>query len=122
MDGERFEKQPVDGLARMERAVGVLEDHLDLAEEGPRPALPGTDLAVDGDASRRDRREPDDGAEQRRFPRAGFADEAEGFAPRDPDAHVAERVEMVEGDAEPVDPQRVRHAAHSGRRSRTGSG
>ena len=34
VDGERLQQQPVDGLARMQRAVRVLEDHLHFAVEG----------------------------------------------------------------------------------------
>jgi hypothetical protein len=33
MDGKRFLQQPVDGLARVQRTVGILEHHLHFAVE-----------------------------------------------------------------------------------------
>ena len=48
MDGQRLLQQAVDGLARMQRAIRILEDHLHLAVEGLVAARPKR-LAVDGD-------------------------------------------------------------------------
>ena len=82
----------VDGVARMERGVGVLEHHLDGAVEG-LVARRRHRLSVDHDAAVRDRRKAADRAQHRRLAGAGFADEAEGRAGLHVKAHVLDGID-----------------------------
>jgi len=94
MDVQRFADDLLNGHARVERAVGVLENHLELAP--PRAQGRATHfqnvLAVERDFPRRRFDEPDDGAAERRLAAAAFADEAERFAGRDAEADVVHRL------------------------------
>ena len=85
VDGERLGQRLVHGVARMQRGVGVLEDHLDAAREGA-VARHADGLAVEQDAPGRERRQPADGAQHRRLSRPGLAHDAEGLARRDGEA------------------------------------
>ena len=85
VDGERLAEDLVDGLARVQRAVGVLEHHLHSLRcavarrrSDPRPAT--RDLA--GPV----RDQPGDGAQHGGLARAGFADQAERLALGDVEA------------------------------------
>ena len=99
VDGERLGERRVDGVARVQRRVGVLEDHLHAAGESA-VARHADRLAVEQDAPGRDRRQPADGAQHRRLARAGLADDAEGFARRDGEADAAHRVDALRAVAE----------------------
>ena len=79
MDLERFFQNLIDGVAGMERTIGVLEDHLDLAPVGLGTFAPLFDT-VDGDFTGPVVDEPGNGAQHGRFARAGFPDQTETFA------------------------------------------
>jgi hypothetical protein len=79
-------------LAWVERRIGVLEDHLDLAADRAEalPREPDQLLAAELDRARRRLEQLDDGSAERRLAAAGLAHEAEGLA-------------LVEGEADVVD-------------------
>ena len=90
VDRQRVGDDRTDPAARVQRAVGVLEDHLDLPPIRPQPPprQVGDVVAVERDAPRRDVVQPGHAAGQRRLPATRFADQAEGFAAPDLEAHV----------------------------------
>ncbi len=121
VDGQRFLQQAVDGLARVQRPVRVLEDHLHLAVEG-LVAAAAQCPAINGDAAGGDRSEACDRPQQRRLAGAGLPDQAEGFTRLHLEADALQGAEAVENHLKTVYRERRRHAAHSGLRSSTGSG
>src|SRR5207247_5488360 len=79
--------------ARIERAVGVLEDDLHLAAERAQLARPaGQERApLERHLARGGLDEAEHQAPERRLPRARLADEAEGLAPLDGERHADHR-------------------------------
>ncbi len=75
MHRQRFGQRSVDGLARVQAAVGVLEHHLHPLEKGPA-TLWGKARAVDGHHTGPVVIEPGQGAQDRGFPRTALADDA----------------------------------------------
>ena len=96
----------VDGVARVERAVGVLEHHLDQLVEG-LAAILAQHLAVDphgaGPVRVEARKRPQDG----RLAGSRFADQTEGLALLDPEGGAADgadrRRALAEGDRQVLD-------------------
>ena len=82
MEPHRVADDLADALARVQRRVGVLEDHLDLARAGAQLAAREPDelLALELDRARRSARAAADRAAQRRLAAAGLPDEAERLA------------------------------------------
>ena len=80
VDRERLGQDAVDGVARMQRAVGVLEHHLDGAVEAPCRAAPAPVAPSTRDAAGPVGREAADRAQHGRLAGAGFADEPEALA------------------------------------------
>src|SRR5215218_9721506 len=80
MQAKRRRERRPDGLARVERGIGVLED--ELRDTGPRHAVhAGADLmAVEKDAAARRRLEAEDRQGEGRLAAAGLADDAEALA------------------------------------------
>src|SRR5690606_7907726 len=80
VNDQRFEQQSIDSLARMQGTIGVLEHHLDGPVEFPVTFPASIASAIDRKAALLEGGEARDGAQQRRFPGAGFPDNPEGFA------------------------------------------
>ena len=87
---ERLAQDVVDGLARMQRGVGVLEDELQLAPVGAAPPAGGA-LAIDFQNGALRRNDPGDRLEQCRLARAGFADDPESFPLSNLERYVMDR-------------------------------
>ena len=79
VNGERFGQHPVDGVARMQRGVRVLEHHLDPTVK-TRIARRGHRYAVNENAAAGDRRQAAKRPQNRGFAGAAFADNAEALA------------------------------------------
>ena len=79
VDRERLHDQGADRLARVQRLVRVLEDHLHPAAHGAQVGVRER-LAVDQDLARRRRLQAEQGAAERRLAAARLADDAEGLA------------------------------------------
>ena len=81
VDVQRLADDLLDRHARIERAVGVLENHLELAPPRAqhRAAHPRDVLAVEQNAARRRLDQPHDGAAQRRLAATAFADQPQRF-------------------------------------------
>ena len=82
VQAERVGEGSLDGLARVERGVGVLEDHLGDAGDGFAVARGGGGdvFAVEQDAAGGGGDEAEDGEGEGGFAAAGFADQADAFA------------------------------------------
>ena len=81
-------------LARIERAVRVLEDHLDLPAIGPdvaRRLLAGDEVAVDADRAAGRCDEPDDGLGDRRLAAAALAHDPGRLPGADRQVETADR-------------------------------
>jgi hypothetical protein len=80
-------------LARVERAVGVLEDDLELGAQRVQLAPLGVrDVAAgEADAAARRVEQPHRRARQRRLAAAGLADQADGLAGVDRERHAVDR-------------------------------
>ena len=85
VDRQRLGQHAVDRLARVQRAVGILEHHLHAAAEGLGAGRrqPSAAAPVSRTSPGRARREPADRAQHGRLARARFADDAEALAGRD---------------------------------------
>ena len=79
VDAGRLHQLGVDGLARVQRAVGVLENHLHALEEGAVAAMRQLP-ALDADAALIMLVEAGQRPQHRRLAATGFADKAEGIA------------------------------------------
>ena len=94
MDGERLAEDLAHAHARVERAVGVLKDHLDAAvvaaELGPRQRADVE--AVEADLALVGLDQPHQAAGERGLAAARFADDAERLAARDCEAHAVQRM------------------------------
>ena len=99
---ERLGQDLADGHPGVERAVGVLEDHLDPAPEGPEGGLVERRevLAFEEDRPARRPLELQDAPPRRRLAAARLADEAEGLAAADREAHPVHRADHPGGAAE----------------------
>src|SRR6185312_1996956 len=97
MNCERLGENAVDRLPRMQRAVRILEDHLDETAEGLRPRRrqpAGLRWAADElHGSGGARREPADRAQHRRLARSRLADDAEALARTHAERRVGDRDE-----------------------------
>ncbi len=82
VNDQPFFDDAADRHSRVERAVGVLEDDLHVAADGPQLRGPqvGDVVAVEHDAAGRRLEQPQDRAAGRGLAAAAFADEAERFA------------------------------------------
>src|SRR5262249_14255533 len=94
---ERVADDRADAPAWIERAVGVLEDHLHPEPVGPQlaPRQRRDVVAVEDDASRREVVEPGDAAVERRLAATGLADQAERLASADVEADAVHGVHLV---------------------------
>jgi hypothetical protein len=92
VEADRLGEGLADGQARIERAVGILEHHLDAAVIAPpRGAFEGQHvLAVELDAAAFRLVEAHEAAGERRLAAAGFADDAEGLASPHLEAHAGD--------------------------------
>jgi hypothetical protein len=90
VDLERLADRGADAHARVERRVGVLEDHLHpLAQRPHRRVGQARDvLAVEADRAAGRLQQPQHGAAERRLAAARLADQAERLAGRDRQRHV----------------------------------
>ena len=125
VDGGRLAHDPVHHVPGVERAVGVLEDHLQpLVERLVAPAALG--LAGDGDGPGPVLNQARYGAEDRRFAAAGLADQAEGLAGSHMERNLADRLNPAERNRQGLDPdhgapQTPGASRQAGSRSSTGS-
>src|SRR5215208_5185253 len=87
------------GHARVQRRVRVLEDHLDVAPQGPELAVAerGDVAAVEDELAVRRLVEPDDRLGERGLAAAGLAHQAEAFAGEDIEGDVVHRLEVDAG-------------------------
>ena len=79
MDQGRLGQRPVDRVARVQRAIGVLEHHLDLAAEALAAAL-ALRFAGERDPPLPAPQQARDRLQHRRFAGARFADQTERLA------------------------------------------
>ena len=115
MDTDALGHRLVHGVPGIERAGGILKDHLRLAAQAPEgaPAVVGK-ASVEPDRSRRDRFEAEHGAQQRRLAAAGLTDEGNDFAALDFEADAVDGADWAmpagERDVDVVDDeQRIIH-------------
>src|SRR5262249_17485931 len=86
-------------LARVERGVRVLEDHLD-GTRGLEPLTLGEVAAVERDMAARRRDQAHDGERPRGLAPAGFADEAQALAGLHVECDAIDRLQHVDAAAE----------------------
>src|SRR6478609_10056363 len=93
VNAHRVGDDRADALAGVQRRVRILEDHLHLAPE--RSHVPCPEMldrsSLEDDLAVGRLEQPHDGPAQRRLPTAGLADEPEGLALADHEAHVVDR-------------------------------
>ena len=96
MNVQRLADDVLHRHARIQRAVGVLENHLQLAPPRAqrRPAHPRKVFALEQNAPRRRLDQPHDGAAQRRLAATALAHQPQRFARRDAEAHVVHRLHV----------------------------
>ena len=114
---QRLGQDAVHGLARVQRAVGVLEHHLHRAVKGA-VAPAAQRAAVEQHVARpalalAARHQPGQGAQHGGLARAAFPHQPEGGAARHPEGHAAHRVRGPEADVQPGDLDHRRGRAHS---------
>ena len=116
VDPERLAQHGADGLAGVERAVGVLEDHLDAAAVPPQAgALERAHvLAVVADRARVGLQEPHEAAREGRLAAARLADDPQRLALPHRQVHAVQRVH------DPARPARERLAQAAGERKPLG--
>jgi hypothetical protein len=102
MDQDRLGQGPIDRVARVQGAIGVLEHHLHLAAER-LGALAAERLVIQHDASLPVRHQPRERFQHRGFARARLANQAERLARSDPERHVPHRLELAEADIQAFD-------------------
>ncbi len=99
VDGERLSERARDRVARMERAIGVLEHQLQ--QEAARPRrLCRERRPVEAERAAGDGLEPGDGAQERGLPRPGCSDDAECRARRHREGHARDHRAAAETDGE----------------------
>ena len=115
VDAQRVRDAAPDGHGRVERRVRVLEHHLQLLAQRAQLTLahlPDVPAAVGDHAPRRldqaQQRPP-----ERRLAGTGLADQSEGFAGLNVEAHASQGAETVEDDFEIGNGERCCHRAHS---------
>ena len=98
MQPQRLADDLAGPLARVERGVGVLEDHLHLAPQRPHlPPREAGDLApVEADRARGRLDQLQDRAAERRLAAARLADQAERLAAPDAEADAVDRADLVD--------------------------
>src|SRR5690606_14699832 len=110
---ERLTQGRVDGKARMQRAIGILKDHLQLAEEVPTGA-PGQGGAGDGHPSLPFPLQRAEYPQHRRLAAAGFPYQPEAFAFAHVKADILDSVHGVGALAEmDVEPFNLDHSGTS---------
>src|SRR6266851_449859 len=92
LDRQPLHEDAFDRLTRVERAVGVLEDHLN-DSVGPPRAPPLHLAAADQQAAGPSAIEPGENAQDSRFPRSRFADDAESLAVADGEGDALDGVD-----------------------------
>src|SRR5258706_11312366 len=94
MNAQRIGDDGSHPLARVQRRVRVLEDHLRLAADRPEraPGQPGDVLAVEDDRPAGQLLQPDDAPAEGGLAAAGLADQAERLPRPDLDADVVDGV------------------------------
>ncbi len=122
MDRQRLQQQRIHRLARMQRTIGVLKHHLDIAVEAFLAELALIGPPLHHEAALIEVVETGNGAQKRGFARTGLTDQTEGFALGDIDADTIERDMAVEIHEHVFNGKNCSHARHSGLRSKTGSG
>ncbi len=95
MDDQRLGQRALHRMAGMERAIGVLENQLQRAAAFPRRQRRDR-RAVEVQRPAGDGLESGDGAQQRRFARTGFADDAERRARGDGEGDAADHLAPAE--------------------------
>ncbi|MCY1244514.1 hypothetical protein D9M72_575930 [compost metagenome] len=116
---QRFAERGVDGLARMQRAVGVLEHHLTLTGEGTVDAMAAR-LAENVDLTGPLRRQACDRLQHGRLAGATFTNEGEAFAIGNLEVDVVRDMRFAVEDIEVLEGKRRHFLAHA-LRSSTGS-
>ncbi len=119
VDRQSFRQHGVDRLARMQRAVGVLEHHLAVACEGPVGRVAAR-LAQNLDGTGPVGGEAADSLEDGGFAGAGFADKREALAFRHVEGRDVDDGGAVVGDGEVAEGKRSHVPLHVVRSS-TGS-
>ena len=101
-DHDRLYDRRADCESGVEGAGGSPEDHLDFPSAGSQgiAAHGGEVFAVEQNAAGGGFDQPDDGAAERGFAGTAFADEADGFAGLDGQAHVIDGFDDVMGSRE----------------------
>ena len=91
-EAERLGHGRGDGAARVQRGVRVLEHHLDLAAQVAQPAFgeAGDGRPVEQDLAAGGGDQAQQQPEHGGFPRAGFADHAEGLAGAEGEGHMVD--------------------------------
>ena len=99
LQAQRFADDLADPLARVQRGVGVLKDHLQLApQRSHRSARKAGDLAaLEADRARCRLEQLQHGAAKRRLARARLADQPERFAGLDREADPVHGADLVDG-------------------------
>ena len=98
---QRLGQHRIDRMARMQAGIGILKDHLDGLVKGAAAAGSGDGLPVHLDAARPGVDQSRNGAQDRRFAAARFADQTEAFAAGHGEGGVLDRVHTVGRKAEP---------------------
>jgi hypothetical protein len=95
---QRLPHDPADAVPRIQRRVGILENHLHPPPERPELVLRERRdvLAVEDDAPSGRLVEPENGATDRRLAAARLADEAEGLAALDRERDVVHRLDVAD--------------------------
>lgn len=99
MNGERLGEDAVDRMAGMERAVGILEHHLQAAMEAARRSR-GDRLAGKAEPPAPVGDEPRDNPQHRRLAGSRLADEPEAAAALHPEGDAAQGGDAPERDGE----------------------
>ena len=104
MGSQRLDQGLRDGSNRVERAVGVLEDRLNVTCEGAPPGCRGIGdvLSFKEDRALGGRDQAQDGVSQGRLPRAALSDNGHGLAGSDRQADIPEGHERRPTTADPV--------------------
>src|SRR5690606_4775425 len=119
VDGERLGEGSVDRLARVQRAVGVLEHHLHLARDAALDAVAAL-LTEHRNLAGPVRSKPGYGTQNGRLARAAFADERKALAFGDGQGDIVDDLGVAIGNVEVLEVDSNHVPAHCVRSS-TGS-
>ena len=126
LQAQGFRQDGIDGMARMQAGIGVLEHHLDGAKERPVALLSLLDLTVDRDVAGPAGDQTCDGAQDGRLARTAFADQAKAFALRHVEGRIVDGGDAVgllpEPDGQIGNAQHLRGLSRRGRASCPGAG